>query len=273
MPFGLSKEKVDVENYIKSKREQELVYTIAKEMMERYYHDEDGSPNLEYFSQLLKIIKEWYQTKVKTMGYPDTEYKKLLYFYNPQEITKHIYDAITVTQIDKDRIIPIFNYYNPIISTSIVNNNTSKPVEELYETTKSHINYVVADTQSWEQQMAIWLEELDCVQSYVKNSFLNFKIPFTNSKNKDANYMPDFIAICSLENGETANVVIELTGSNLDEKENKILYAQNYWVPAVNNDTKYNLGKWSFLHIRGEDEYKDFKRIFLEHLKGLKHGH
>ena len=44
---------------------------------------------------------------------------------------------------------------------------------------RCHINYVVADTESWEQKMAQALEDMDEVVCYVKNHDLGFTIPYT----------------------------------------------------------------------------------------------
>ncbi|MBI4321660.1 MAG: hypothetical protein HY675_24460 [Chloroflexi bacterium] len=54
--------------------------------------------------------------------------------------------------------------------------NTIRPV---YPTRadKCHVNYVVADTESWEQKMAQALEEMDEVVCYVKNHNLGFHHP------------------------------------------------------------------------------------------------
>ena len=48
----------------------------------------------------------------------------------------------------------------------------------VWPTTKSDVNYVVADTQSREQIAAKTLEEMPEVISYVKNHFLGFQIPY-----------------------------------------------------------------------------------------------
>lgn len=76
---------------------------------------------------------------------------------------------------------------------------TTKPC---YDTVKSHVNVVVADTASanpdanfWEHIAAKTLEELPEVQSYFKNAYSDFQIPYV-AKGKDRHYKPDFICRC-----------------------------------------------------------------------------
>ena len=142
----------------------------------------------------------------------------------------------------------MLNYYNPFGSTKYVNGNTTK---EVYETAKSHVNYVVADTDAWEQICAKTLEELPQVQSYVKNAFLGFTIPYVGA-GKDKLYYPDFIARCVTKNGEVVNLVIEVTGMNKD-KDDKKWYVENRWLPAVNEvRDKYNMQEWHFIEIAND---------------------
>lgn len=84
-----------------------------------------------------------------------------------------------------DRILPVLNYYNRTGSTAYVHGSTTR---EVFATTKSHMNLVVADTKSWEQIAAKTLEEIDAVQSYVKNAFLGFSIPYV-AAGKDREYL------------------------------------------------------------------------------------
>jgi len=113
----------------------------------------------------------------------------MLFYENARAVCDHIMMGIHAEQQKHDRILPIFNYYNKFGSTRYVNNNTTKPV---YKTKKSHVNYVVADTESWEQIAAKTLEEMKEVVCFVKNSFLGFFIPY-KAQGKDSQYQPDLI--------------------------------------------------------------------------------
>lgn len=63
----------------------------------------------------------------------------------------------------------------------------------MIETTKSHVNYVIAEQGSGMEQAVKVLEANKQVLSYVKNTYLDFRIPYTVSDDSFT-YQPDFIA-------------------------------------------------------------------------------
>ena len=88
-------------------------------------------------------------------------YKKLLYFEDPKTVVDHINRGINPHINTSEFIKPVFNYYNQFGSTKYVNGNTSKDV---YPTEKSHVNYVVMDSD-WEGVCAKTLEEIEEVKA------------------------------------------------------------------------------------------------------------
>ncbi len=137
--------------------------------------------------------------------------------------------GIHAEQRKHDKILPNLNYYNKFGSTLYVNGNTSKPVYAI----ENHVNYVVADTESWEQKAAKALEEMEEVLFLCKNSFLNFYIPYV-MEGKDKRYMPDFILRARTPSGKVINLILEISGFSQD-KDYKTNYVYNRWLPAVNN--------------------------------------
>jgi len=197
------------------------------------------------------------------MGETDPDLKRLVMYWDEKEIADHINLAIKSKDRERDKIFPVLNYYNQFGSTKYVNGNTTKQV---YETTKSHVNYVVADTDAWEQICAKTLEELTQVCSYVKNAFLGFTIPYIGD-GKDKLYYPDFIARCVTSKGEMINLIIEITGMNKD-KENKKWYVENRWLPAVNEvREKYKMDQWYFIEI--VNDIRDIKQQLINKLSFL----
>jgi type III restriction enzyme len=125
---------------------------------------------------------------------------------------------------------------------------------------------VVADTDTWEQITAKTIEEMPEVFSYVKNSFLNFFIPYS-AFGKDSKYQPDFIARVKLPSGKTINLILEITGFN-HEKEAKKHFVENRWLPAVNNVLdKYEMDEWHFLEV--SNEISDIKNDIRAYLKSV----
>ncbi len=263
-PFSSEEKELTVES-VKEKRDQEIIYLITKELLRRHYADEDNNPQFQKFNKLKQIVEFWYSAKVKLIAITDSEYKKLLYFEDAGRICDHIMRGIRAEGNKTDRVLPIFNHYNKFGSTKYVNGNTSKAADKLFATKKSHVNYVVGDTDKWEQIAAKSLEELNQVVTYVKNSFLGFVIPYV-AEGKDKSYVPDFIAVCKGKNNKTFNLIIEITGMNKDKAMKKD-YVQTRWLPAVNAvRERYGYNEWRFIEIAGD--IRDIKNELIAAIEG-----
>ena len=255
-PFSPDTQKMTVRSVLE-KREQEIIYIITKELINLHYSDDDGKPHFQRFNRLRQIVSEWYSSKVQLISISDPEYKKLLYFEEPKKICDHIARGIHSKSLATDKILPVFNYYNKFGSTRYVNGNTSKNV---FATKKSHVNYVVADTDTWEQIASKTLEELPEVISYVKNAFLGFSIPYVG-EGKDRQYFPDFIARCKTGKDSVINLIVEITGF-ADDKAEKKWYMENRWLPAVNAVRgKYGYDEWRFIEIA--QDIRDIKNQLI----------
>ncbi|WP_151087247.1 BPTD_3080 family restriction endonuclease [Hymenobacter baengnokdamensis] len=236
-------------------RDNEAVYYVTSEVLRHHFSDVDGTPQMEYFGPVRRIVAQWYEQCLTLVHQTDPAFKRLVKYWDSKAVASHINQAITVGLPEAERRIrPVPNYYNPRGSTRFVHGQTTRPV---FATTKSPVNYVVADTESWEQICAKVLEDLPQVLSYVKNAFLDFKIPYLK-EGKDANYLPDFIARVRTQSGQTVNLIIEVTGMNRD-KQAKKHYTEKYWLPAVNGDLAA-LGlppdePWAFIEISEDIRY------------------
>lgn len=262
--FSSQTEKMSIS--IDDVREQELIYGITKELIRLKYSDDENRPYFEKFNQLKKIVAEWYATKVKLVGYPNEAYKKVLLFDDPAKVCEHIYRAISLSQRDNENTLPVFNHYNKIGSTNGVNGFTTR---EVYATQKSPVNFVVADTESWEQIAAKSFEEMPEVKAYVKNAFLGFKVPYLKKgSNENHFYEPDFIVKAETPKGKVINLIVEISGMSQD-KEDKKYYLENRWLPAVNSvKDKYNYEEWHFIEVGlGIDNIKNIKKDILDKLR------
>jgi type III restriction enzyme len=230
------------------KRDAEIIFWLTKELINIHFSNDEGAAQFNKFNQLKTAVADWYENKVLLLNISDQRFKRLLWFEEPKKIVAHIARGINTDQNTKEFIRPVFNYYNKFGSTKYVNGNTAK---EVYPTKKSHVNYVVADTETWEQIAAKTLEELPQVESYVKNAFLGFQIPYIKD-GKDKNYFPDFIAQCKGKDGETKNLIVEITGM-AKEKAEKKWFVENRWLPAVNAlKEKYEYPEWHFIEIAND---------------------
>jgi len=260
--FSSDKEILTVTSILE-KREQNILFNVTKELIKYHFSDEDSNPDFSKFNQLKEIVKYWYNNKIRLLNIQDHRYKKLVFYDDLKKVVDNIRLGINPHFNNQEFIKPVFNFYNKFGSTKHVTGHTSR---EVYATTKSHVNYVVADTKKWEQIAAKSLEELPQVVSYVKNAFLNFKIPYI-SNGEDRNYLPDFIAVCKTKSGKTINLIIEITGMN-QEKAEKKWFVENRWLPAVNAvKEKYQYNEWHFIEIAGE--IRDIKNELLEKLNSV----
>lgn len=235
-------------------RDAQVIYVLTQRLIQQYYTDHEKGREFQLFGQLKRIVEKWYNSQVEIIGGDGSkEIRRLVIFWNQKETATSIYEGIRRANTDNEQIKAILNYYNPTGSTKYVFGATSK---EVYPTKKSHVNYVVADTDSWEQIAAKTLEELPQVKSYVKNHFLDFKIPYLVGAIEHM-YVPDFIAVVKTGSGKEVNLIIEISGlsnDRLGHKDFKRKYTKDFWLPAANNLEIY--GIWDFVEVSDIDNIK-----------------
>lgn len=235
-------------------RDAQVIYVLTQRLIQQYYTDHEKGREFQLFGQLKRIVEKWYNSQVEIIGGDGSkEIRRLVIFWNQKETATSIYEGIRRANTDNEQIKAILNYYNPTGSTKYVFGTTSK---EVYPTRKSHVNYVVADTDSWEQIAAKTIEELPEVKSYVKNHFLDFKIPYLVGAIEHM-YVPDFIAVVKTGSGKEVNLIIEISGlsnDRLGHKDFKRKYTKDFWLPAANNLEIY--GIWDFVEVSDIDNIK-----------------
>ena len=260
-PISATEEKLQVKAVLE-KRDSELFFLITKELIKYHFSDDNGNPHFQKFNKLKSIVEEWYNEKVLLLNIQDKRFKRLLFFEEPKKIVDHIARGINPQYNTSENIRPVFNYYNKFSSTKYVNGNT---VKEVYPTQKSHINYVVMDSE-WEGICAKTLEEIDAVECYVKNQFLGFAIPYVKNGN-DHQYFTDFIARVKCSDGTIKNLMIEISGMSKDKAEKK-WFVENRWLPAVNAlKDKYEYPEWHFIEIA--NDIRNIKNQLIEKISSI----
>jgi type III restriction enzyme len=143
--------------------------------------------------------------------------------------------------------LPIFEKNRGEGSTGEVGFWTTREVREV---THSHVNYVVADTQQWEQSAAFLIDTHPAVAAFVKNAGLGFAVPyFHNGQTHD--YEPDFII--RLKGDEGRYLILETKGyDTLAEVKEQ---AASRWIAAVNAEGRH--GSWQFAMTRRVGEVRD----------------
>lgn len=259
--FSSKEDKMEVQAVFE-KREQEICFLITKELIKFHFSDEEQNAQFHLFNKLFDIVKYWYDHKVLLLGESDLKFKKLIFFKDSKEIVDHIRRGINPQLNTTEHVRPVFNYYNKLGSTKYVNGNTTK---EVFPTKKSHVNYVVMDSE-WEGIAAKTLEELPQVISYVKNQFLGFAIPYVK-EGKDHNYFTDFIVRCKGKDGTLKNLMVEISGFSKDKAEKK-WFVENRWIPAVNSlKDKYEYPEWHFIEIA--NDIRNIKNQLIEAIMSI----
>jgi type III restriction enzyme len=241
---------------LKAHREQEVAFILAKKVLEKYYRDDDGNIKSWLFPQLLQIAKRWL---AECVILKDNTFPQLLLLVEfTHSVADRIYQSIIRSEEGEKSIKPILRPYDTIGFSRHIKFDTTRPV---YSTNpaKCHISHVVADTGSWEQKMASVLEEMEEVQSYVKNYNLGFTIPYVVN-GEEKSYYPDFLV--RLNSPYPLNLIIEVTGEAKKDKAAKTATARTLWVPAVNNHGGF--GKWAFLEIADPWDAKNMIRDYLK---------
>lgn len=233
-------------------RDQQVIYWITKEYLRRIHGDDAQRADMRLFAQVQKAVRTWYAEKVELVGETDPVFKRLLRYEGAQPIVESIERGIKANAAEHQRVLPILNHYNPRGSTAHVFGHTAK---KTWPTKKSHVNLVVADTDTWEQIAAKTLEKLPAVESYVKNAFLGFAVPYA-SDGKERNYLPDYLVRIVTPKLRRAQLILEITGFNTD-KEIKRWYVRERWLPAVNSvREKLGLPPWYFEEVTDIDNIK-----------------
>jgi len=244
---------------LRNHRMNEVIFTIAKEVLEKFFKDEEGNSKPWLYPQIVTITRKWVD---ECLVLKDNTFPQMLLLTRlGRSASEKIYRSILSSVDGQKKIKPILRSFEVTGSTDYVDFDTTKNVYVTSEV-KSPISHVVADTQSWEQKMASVLEEIPEVFSYVKNQNLGFTIPYV-LEGDERSYIPDFIVkIKANENGEHLNLVLEVSGEKRKDKAAKVETAKSLWVPAVNNHGGF--GKWAFIEISDPWDAKNLIREFLK---------
>jgi type III restriction enzyme len=239
-------------------------------VLSRYYRGDDGRVRLEHFGDLRRIAAAWYARQVDLIGEADARFKRLVRFEDATRVAASVFMGIEHAARQRQHtagagpsILPLLNHHNPRGSTAYVSGTTTKPV---FATTKSHVNRVVADTNSWEQIAAKTFEQHPRVESYVKNVFLGFEVPYVDAAGTERRYLPDFILRVLTPQGRRFHLVIEVTGFAKDKAE-KRYFMRERWLPAVNGHLELlQTEPWYFFEVTEIERVKEQLQAEIDRL-------
>ena len=243
----------------KELRDSQVIYYFAHLMIREYYTSREHGQQFQKFPDIKNIVETWYNEQLEIIGGDgSTEQKRLVMLWNYKAVLDNIMEGVHKANTQNEVISAVLNYYNPEGSTIHVYRPTNKPV---YATQKSHVNYVIAEDNSWQQIAAKTLDSMECIEYWVKNTYLGFRIPYTvGDENKE--YQPTFIVKV-----KGFNLIVECEDFDSDKsgnKEAKRHYLRDYWIPAANNLNTY--GIWDLLEVRDIDQ---LEKLINEKIKQL----
>ena len=160
-------------------RRQQVAFSLAKRVTESYLVDAESRPKPWLFPQVLALVDRWMSEHVVLK---DNAFLQMLMItaYSHAAAEK-IYAAIGRGAAGEQRLLPMLRPYDPIGSTGEVDFQTTRTV---YETFKSHINYLVEDS-GWESKVGFVLDHMAEVESWMKNTGI-LRIPYTHEGNAKA---------------------------------------------------------------------------------------
>ena len=226
----------DLEAFRSKRRLQELVFEFARALTREYVaQPRCEAPAHVLFPQVVRIVQRYLADKVQV--HPPANIKDLFlapyYGWLVEILVEHIHPDTSQGETPE---VPRYEASRGPGSTAEVDYWTSREPREVVH---CHVNYLVPDTQRWEQSAGYFIDTHRAVDAFVKNAGLGFAIPYLyNGQMHD--YMPDFVV--RLKTNPTVHLILETKG--FDEREEVKRAAAERWAAAVNADGSY--GKWAY---------------------------
>lgn len=255
--FALAEQ--DRQEYYDSTHPQTIQFEIAREVVQRLTEAPSGGrPKLalrarhQLFPQVYRVVDEYVRRRVRTRGCNPCELGLDVYM---QRVAERLVAAIEPDAgTGETPLLPVLNRYKPAGSTSEVNFKTTRPC---VPTVYSHIDQVVADTESWEQAAVFRLEQAartGVVACYARNDHLELAVPYEWQGATHA-YHPDFLVRLAGDGGLT--LLLEIKGQETEQTRQKHEGAKR-WVRAVNHWGRE--GRWEFRVCRDPQQLGDTLR-------------
>ncbi len=226
----------DLEAFRSKRRLQELVFEFARALTRDYVaQPQCQAPAHVLFPQVVRIVQRYLTDKVQV--HPPANIKDLFlapyYGWLVEILVEHIHPDTSQGETPE---VPRYEASRGPGSTAEVDYWTSREPREVVH---CHLNYLVPDTQRWEQSAGYFIDTHSAVDAFVKNAGLGFAIPYLyNGQMHD--YMPDFIV--RLRTNPPIHLILETKG--FDPVEDVKRAAAERWVAAVNADGTY--GQWQY---------------------------
>lgn len=239
-------------------RPSEIATKIASHLVMHKLRDAGEAPKAHLFPRAKRIVRQWLDSDrlILTGG---TQKAQLTYKQIADEVCDTILHALTVGREGDAVIRAVLEPYSPTGSTMDVSFNTSKATRFWPRPDRSHINWIVTDSD-WEAKLAKVIEDHPMTRAYVKNHNLGFEIPYL-VEGEPKHYRPDFLV--ALDTPEPSTLIIEAKGFRDAKDRLKAETTRHQWVPGVNTLGRY--GRWAYAELLDPYEYaRGLDRLILE---------
>jgi type III restriction enzyme len=253
---------------VRDARPQEIAYQVAKTLVQGKFAAHDGVPRPWLFPNLVEITREWLETCVTVDA--DTTIGTLLLSEGTHLAAERVFEALVKYDGQRERrLLPVLRPFDSVGSTDDVQFFTRKAV---IDATKSHVNRVVLDGpggNTWEEILALLLEQHPDVEAYVKNDHLDFTVPYAH-EGRSFQYVPDFLVrLRQRESDVMRTLIVEVSGGKKSAHspgsvKAKADTARYQWCAAVNNHGGF--GRWGFVEVKDPVSAKDYLDGWIENL-------
>jgi type III restriction enzyme len=243
---------VRLDEFRKARRIQELVFDVASELT-KLFRDQRGCeiPAHALFPQLAGIVGRYVERKVNVLAPADRKDLFLAPYYGwlVEALLQNLKGDVGAGEAAE---LPLIEASRGPGSTAEVDFWTSREVREVR---KSQVNFVVADTQRWEQSAAYFLDTHAAVAAFVKNAGLGLGIPYLHN-GEQHEYIPDFVV--KLKSVQERYLLLETKG--YDPLKDIKKAAAERWCAAVNAHGGF--GKWTYRVIDRPEKVSDVLSTF-----------
>jgi len=226
---------IDLEKLPDEFRVQRLLFIAVQRIFDQLNHNFTGSREYLLY-QLVQLVEQFFESgrlDIPSLFHQEPLRKRILIALSMDVIVQHV--MAQVHEQNVERIEPVFDQEYPIGATGTM--RTWYSTKHCEDTTKSHINYAVADS-TWEQYTVQALEKHAEVLAYAKNDHLGFQIYYLWNGSR-RRFIPDFIV--RLANGK--NLILEIKGQDSDQNKAK-RSTLDAWVRAVNSRGGFGVWCW-----------------------------
>jgi type III restriction enzyme len=227
---------VGLDEFRNARRIQELVFDVAGDLTRLFRAQKDCEvPAHALFPQLAGIVGRYVEKKVRVQRPADKKDLFLAPYYGwlVEVLLQNLKGDVDEGEAPE---LPLLEGSRGAGSTAEVDFWTSRDIREVQ---RSQVNYVVADTNRWEQSAAYYLDTHPDVAAFVKNAGLGLGIPYLHN-GEQHEYVPDFVVRLK---GMSARFLLLETKGYDPLKEVKQAAAER-WCAAVNAHGEY--GTWAY---------------------------